>query len=232
MTKYSRILLSIILYCSFISFAYAENHNIENEKNLNLLYKPYDLSSSSISDFNLYKYKDKNDLLDYVSNSYIHNLSKTLDREKLYTYALSYHKNLIEYDTNSSPVEKFSAGITKFSIKSMNIFSTNDYKSEINDSIYSFLISSILGFATKDIVSLKIWSGTDYYGVSGFQATVKPYKNLYVSYSYLTDNQHNKSIIKLNYGYKKYSNIAFKTMNTFDDYRINTTFGIEWQFYF
>ena len=133
---------------------------------------------------------------------------------------------------SASPVKKYSAGITTFSLKSMNIFSTSDYDSAINDSIYSFIISSVLGFTTKDLIGLNIWSGTNNDGVSGFQATIRPFKNLHAAYSYLTDQKYNRSIIKLNYGYKKYSNLAFKTMNTFNDHHINTTIGIEWQFYF
>ena len=56
-------------------------------------------------------------------------------------------------------------------------------------------------------------------------------ENLYEDIKYLAE-KYNRSIIKLNYGYKKYSNLAFKTMNTFNDHHINTTIGIEWQFYF
>ena len=48
----------------------------------------------------------------------------------------------------------------RLSLKSMNIFSTSDYDSAINDSIYSFIISSVLGFTTKDLIGLNIWSGT------------------------------------------------------------------------
>lgn len=247
MRKLSFVLLNIVVCFSCISFSFAETAdteaeytdidtetNIETEttQRLNLAFTPYELSSSSIVEYNLYKFRERNDLLDYISNKYIVDLSKAINEESLYSYALLYYGTTSEYDITASPVEKYSAGITTFSIKSMNIFSTSDYDTAINDSIYSFILSSVLGFATKDLIGLNIWSGTDNYGVSGFQATVRPFKNLHVAYSYLTDQRYNRSIIKLNYGYKKYSNLAFKTMSTFSENYMNTTFGIEWQFYF
>lgn len=247
MKKLTFMLFSIIAYFSCISFSFAETADIEaeyeeidietdieteNTQRLNLSFTPYEPSSSSIIKYNLYKFREKDDLLDYISNSYISNLSKNLSKESLYSYALSYYGSAADYNVTDSPVEKYSAGITTFSIKSMNIFSASDYDTAINDSIYSFILSSLLGFATKDLISLNIWSGTDNYGVAGFQATFRPFKNLHAAYSYLTDQTYNRSIIKLNYGYKKYSNLAFKTMNTFSRHYINTTFGIEWQFYF
>ena len=239
MRKVIFILINIVMCLCCVPFSFAETtdeevesiNTVENET-LNLSFTPYDLSSSSVVEYNLYRYKERDDLLDYFSNPYIDDLSKTLDKESLYTYALSYHANIAEYDITSSPVEKYRAGITTFSLKSMNIFSTRDHNTAINDSIYSFILSSLLGFATKDLIGLNIWSGTDSYGAAGFQATVRPFKNLHVAYSYLTDQRYNRSIIKLNYGYKKFSNIAFKTMNTFNEHHINTTLGIEWQFYF
>lgn len=206
--------------------------NNEDTQRLNLSFTPYEYSSNSIVEYNLYKFKERDDLLDYISNPYVSDLSKAINKENLYSYALSYHGTLSEYDITTSPVEKYSAGTTTFTLKSMNIFAVDDYNTAINDSIYSFIISSVLGFATKDLLALNIWSGTDNYGVAGFQATVRPFKNLHVAYSYLTDQKYNRSIIKLNYGYKKYSNIAFKTMNTFSEHHINTTLGVEWQFYF
>lgn len=247
MRKLSFVLLSIAACFSCISFSFAETTDIEAEyanidtetntetetnQRLNLAFTPYELSSSSIVEYNLYKFRERDDLLDYISNPYIVDFSKAINKENLYSYALSYHGTISEYDITASPVEKYSAGITTFSLKSMNIFSVDDYDTAINDSIYSFILSSVLGFATKDLIGLNIWSGTDNYGVAGFQATVRPFKNLHVAYSYLTDQRYNRSIIKLNYGYKKYSNLAFKTMNTFNEHHINTTLGIEWQFYF
>ncbi len=243
MSKLSFVLLSIAVCFSCISFSFAETVDIEAEyvdidtdiettQRLNLSFTPYELSSSSIVKYNLYKFREKDDLFDCISNPYIVDLSKAISKESLYSYALSYHGSTSEYDITASPVEKYSAGITTFSLKSMNIFSASDYDTAINDSIYSFILSSVLGFATKDLIGLNIWSGTDNYGVSGFQATVRPFKNLHVAYSYLTDQRYNRSIIKLNYGYKKYSNLAFKTMSTFSEHYINTTLGIEWQFYF
>lgn len=244
MRKLSCILISIAACFSCTSFSFAETADTDAEyidvdtdrkteytHRLNLSFIPYELPGS-IVEYNLYKFKERDDLLDYISNPYISTLSKSLDKESLYSYALSYHGTTSEYDITASPVEKYSAGITTFTLKSMNIFSVDDYDTAINDSIYSFIISSLLGFATKDLIGLNIWSGTDNYGVSGFQATVRPFKNLQVAYSYLTDQKYNRNIIKLNYGYKKYSNIAFKTMNTFSEHHINTTLGIEWQFYF
>ena len=246
MKKLTFGLFSIAVCFSCISFSFAETADIdaeyteintetdietENTQRLNLSFTPYELSSSSIIEYNLYKFREKDDLLDYISNPYISDLSKSLNKESLYSYALSYYGSA-DYNVTASPVEKYSAGITTFSIKSMNIFSVNDYDTAINNSIYSFILSSVLGFATKDLISLNIWSGTDNYGVAGFQATFRPFKNLHAAYSYLTDQKYNKSIIKLNYGYKKYSNLAFKTMNTFSEHYTNTTFGIEWQFYF
>lgn len=243
MSKLSFVLLSIAVCFSCISFSFAETVDIEAEyvdidtdiettQRLNLSFTPYELSSSSIVKYNLYKFREKDDLFDCISNPYIVDLSKAISKESLYSYALSYHGSTSEYDITASPVEKYSAGITTFSLKSMNIFSASDYDTAINDSIYSFILSSVLGFATKDLIGLNIWSGTDNYGVSGFQATVRQFKNLHVAYSYLTDQRYNRSIIKLNYGYKKYSNLAFKTMSTFSEHHINTTLGIEWQFYF
>lgn len=249
MRKLRCILFSIAACFGCVSFSFAETADIEaeyvnvdtdtdiniedeNTQRLNLSFTPYELSSSSIVEYNLYKFRERDDLLDYISNPYISDLSKAINKENLYSYALAYHGTMAEYDIASSPVEKYSAGITTFSLKSMNIFAVDDYDTAINDSIYSFILSSVLGFATKDLIGLNIWSGTDNYGVSGFQATVRPFKNLHVAYSYLTDQRYNRSIIKLNYGYKKYSNIAFKTMNTFNDHHINTTLGVEWQFYF
>ena len=242
MKKLNFVLIAAVWF-SCVSYSFSETADIEIENvqiqkiNKNLIYHlpppiSYDTASSSAVKYNLYKFKEKNDLLDYISNPYISELSKTFDKESLYTYALTYHSNIAEYDVTASPVKKYSAGITTFSLKSMNIFSTSDYDSAINDSIYSFIISSVLGFTTKDLIGLNIWSGTNNDGVSGFQATIRPFKNLHAAYSYLTDQKYNRSIIKLNYGYKKYSNLAFKTMNTFNDHHINTTIGIEWQFYF
>lgn len=239
MRKLSYILLNIVMCLCYVSFSFAEttdeeveSNSIAETKRLNLSFIPYETQKNSIVEYNLYRYKKRDDLFDYFSNPYIEDLSKSLDKESLYAYALNYHSNIAEYDVTSSPVEKYSSGITTFSLKSMNIFSARDHNTAINDSIYSFILSSLLGFATKDLIGLNIWSGTDYYGVSGFQAIIRPFKNLYAAYSYLTDQHYNRSIIKLNYGYKKYSNIAFKTMNTFSEQHINTTLGIEWQFYF
>lgn len=247
MKTLSFILLGIFACFICIQYAFAETTdkkaeyadididadiNIEDTQRLNLSFMPYESLSGNIVEYNLYKLEEREDLFDYISNPYISDFSRAINKEYLYSYALSYYGTLSEYDITASPVEKYSAGITTFTLKSMNIFSVDDYNTAINDSIYSFIISSVLGFATKDLLALNIWSGTDNYGVAGFQATVRPFKNLNVAYSYLTDQKYNRSIIKLNYGYKKYSNIAFKTMNTFNDHHINTTLGVEWQFYF
>ena len=233
------ILSNIIMCFGIINFAFAENtEDISNSESdnesiikLDLTYKPYFHAEENIS-YNIYKYGTKDDLLDFISNPYIAAFSKSLNKENMYSYALPYHSNVFEYDITSSPVEKYSAGITSFSLKSMNIFNTYDYDTAIYDTVYSLIISSVLGLATKDLIGLNIWSGTDNYGVSGFQAIVRPFKNLQLAYSYLTDQNYKRTIIKLNFGYKKYSNIACKSMNTFNDHYINSTFGVEWQFYF
>ena len=245
MKKLSFVLFSIAVCFNCISFSFAKpadtdigyadvetDMDTENGQRLNLAFTPYNLAGSSIIEYNLYKLKERNDLLEYISNPYIVDLSKNINKENLYSYALSYYGTISEYDIAASPVEKYSAGITTFSLKSMNIFSATDYDTAINDSIYSFLISSVLGFATKYLISLNIWSGTDNYGVAGFQATVRPFKNLHVAYSYLTDQRYNRSIIKFNYGYKKYSNLAFKTMNTFNEHHIKPTIVFDLYFYF
>ena len=234
------VLLSNIIMCfSFINLAFAENiegiinseSDNENISKLDLTYNPYLNKEENLS-YNIYNYGIKSDLLDYISNPYISTISKSFDKEYMYSYALPYYPNVFEYDITSSPVEKYSAGITSFSLKSMNIFDTEDYDTALSDSVYSFLISSVLGFATKNLIGLNIWSGTDYYGVSGFQAIVRPFKNLHLAYSYLTDQTYKRTIVKLNFGYKKYSNLAFKSMNTFNDHYLNSTVGLEWQFYF
>ena len=242
--RFSYIILLCIFtvcFCSIsLSFAANLENNAENESNsenintvqLNLAYIPHIQSKQDIIQYNIYQYQAKNDLLGLISNPYITQFTKSLNKEKMYSYALPYHSNLFQYDTNITPFEKYRAVITTFTLKSMNIFDVNDYDTAIHDAVYSILINSILGFTTKNLIGLNIWSGTDYYGVTGFQAIIRPFKNLYAAYSYLTDQHYNRSIIKLNYGYKKYSNIAFKTMNTFSEQHINTTLGIEWQFYF
>lgn len=233
MSKLIYILSSVAVFFCSVSFSFAESMLIEkSEKTIDLSYIPYDFLNKEPVELNIYKYKTREDLLGYIANPYISDLSKTVDKEKLNTYALKYHTSLMEYDITASPVERFRAGVTSFSIKSMNIFSDNDYDSAVNDAIYSFFINSVLGIATNKIIGLKIWSGTDIDEVTGFQATVSPYKNFHITYSYRTNGTDNKNTIKLDYGYKKYRNIAFKAMNIFNEKEINSIFGIEWQFYF
>lgn len=233
MSRFIYILSTVIIFFCSVSLSSAENLKTEkNNKTFDLSYIHYDFSNNNTPDYNLYKYKTRQDLFSYIANPYINDLSKAINKEQLHTYALKYHTSIMEYDNTASPAERYSAGKTSFSIKSMNIFSNNDYDSTVNDTIYSLFINSVLNFATKKTLGLKIWSGSDIDDITGFQATISPYNNFHITYSYLTNNTDSSSIIKIDYGYKKYRNIAVKTMNIFNEKEINSIFGIEWQFYF
>lgn len=128
MSKLSFVLLSIAVCFSCISFSFAETVDIEAEyvdidtdiettQRLNLSFTPYELSSSSIVKYNLYKFREKDDLFDCISNPYIVDLSKAISKESLYSYALSYHGSTSEYDITASPVKNTVLVLLHFLLK-------------------------------------------------------------------------------------------------------------------
>ncbi len=178
------------------------------------------------------KYLHREDLFDYIENPYLSNINNALESHILTSYALPYYGNITYYG-NESPLEKYSTGVTRFTRKSMSIFAKEVENTLLFDDFSNILLNSMLGIITNNVLGLSIWSSTDVEYVSGFEASVKPFNNMRVSYTYMSENKLNTSTFQLRFGYNKNSNIALKNMYTFTEKDpVNTTTGVEWQFYF
>lgn len=218
------------LFSTFISSKSYSGEVILNEINSYnaSLVIPYDSYASKKVD----KYINKNDLLDYMESPIFSDINHSLENSMLTSYALPYYGNIRDY-SNETPLSKYSTGITRFSRKSMSIFDKEVLNTLIADDVSNILLNSVLGVITNNVLGLNIWSSTDIDYISGFEASVRPFTNMKVSYSYMSEQNLNTSALQVKFGYNSYSNIAVKNMYTFKEKeKANSTTGVEWQFYF
>lgn len=203
----------------------SNNTNISNADH----YNTYNTYGNEL----VFKYTNRNDILAYLQSPYITSFNSYLNSNFLNSYALPYYGNLTYYGSNESPLSRFSTGITGFTKKSMAIFDKEGENTLLSNDVSNILINSLLGYFTNNIFGLNIWNSSDIQYVSGFEAIIKPFKNMQFSYAYMIEQHINMSVIELKFGYNSHSNIAVKNMHTFSDTTTtNTTTGVEWQFYF
>lgn len=190
--------------------------------------------SNNLVDYSIFKY-EKQDILDAIDNPITNKLRKSIKRESLYSYSLRYYTNYTDYSSDYLVASKYAYATKEFSLKNMNIFSITAYDMVIGNgvySIYNYILSSLVGLATRNIADFKVFSGTNLMNIYGIQAIIKPIKNLHISYTYLSDDIYKKSLINLKYNYNQVDNIAFKVVNDNSNPTSNITFGFEWQFFF
>lgn len=179
------------------------------------------------------RYVNKADLLGYMDSPYISPLSSMIAGDALVTYALPYYGNLIYYGDQESPLSRFSTGITRFTTKSMAIFDKHGENVLFANNISNMLLNSLLGYFTGNIFGLNIWGSDSVDYTAGFEAIIRPFRNMAFSYSYMTEHNINMTSFEFRFGYNPKSNLAVINAHYFGrDRHYNTTTGVEWQFYF
>lgn len=179
------------------------------------------------------RYMDKDDILGYLDSPVLSPFSSMIAGNTLTTYALPYYGNITYYGDQNSPLSRFSTGITRFTTKSMAIFDKEGDNTLLYDDVSNILLNSLLGYFTGNMFGLNIWSSTDIAYTSGFEAIVKPFRNMQFSYSYMSERNINYTTFQFKLGYNSNGNLAVINMHSFsDNMPVNTTTGVEWQFYF
>lgn len=179
------------------------------------------------------RYVNKADILGYLQSPYLSPFSAMIAGNVLTSYALPYYGNLTYYGHQNSPLSRFSTGITRFTTKSMAIFDKEVENTMLANDISNILLNSLLGYFTGNVFGLNIWSSTDIAYTSGFEAIIRPFRNMAFSYSYMTEQNINMTTFQFKFGYNKNSNLAVINAHSFgEDRQVNTTTGVEWQFYF
>ena len=179
------------------------------------------------------RYMDKDDIVGYLNSPVISPFSSKIAGNTLTTYALPYYGNITYYGDQNSPLSRFSTGITRFTTKSMAIFDKESENTLLSDDVSNILLNSLLGYFTGNMFGLNIWSSTDIAYTSGFEAIVKPFRNMQFSYSYMSEYNINYTTFQFKLGYNRNGNLAVTNIHSFsDNMPVNTTTGVEWQFYF
>lgn len=179
-------------------------------------------------------YVNKSDLLGYLDSPYVSPFSSMIAGNTLSTYALPYYGNITYYGDQNSPLSRFSTGLTRFTTKSMYIFDKVGIENTLlaND-ISNILLNSLLSYFTGNIFGLNIWGSSDISYTSGFEAIIRPFRNMAFSYSYMTEQNMNMTTFQFKFGYNRNGNLAVINAHSFgDNTPVNTTTGVEWQFYF
>lgn len=179
------------------------------------------------------QYLNREDLFGYLDSPYVSPFNSMIEDRNLVYYALPYYGNITYYGDQESPLSRFSTGITRFTTKSMAIFDKHRENVLFANNISNALLNSLLGYFTGNIFGLNIWSSSDIAYTSGFEAIVRPFRNVAFSYSYMTEQNVNMTSFEFRFGYNQNSNLAVINANYFgQDKHFNTTTGVEWQFYF
>ena len=190
---------------------------------------------SNYVNYNQYvDYMDKFDFFKYVDSPYVSPFSSMIAGNTLSTYALPYYGNITYYGDQNSPLSRFSTGLTRFTTKSMYIFDKVGIENTLlaND-ISNILLNSLLSYFTGNIFGLNIWGSSDISYTSGFEAIIRPFRNMAFSYSYMTEQNMNMTTFQFKFGYNRNGNLAVINAHSFgDNTPVNTTTGVEWQFYF
>lgn len=180
------------------------------------------------------RYVNKGDILGYLDSPYVSPFSSMIAGNTLSTYALPYYGNITYYGDQNSPLSRFSTGLTRFTTKSMFIFDKEGVENTLlaND-ISNILLNSLLSYFTGNMFGLNIWGSSDITYTSGFEAIIRPFRNMAFSYSYITEQNINMTTFQFKFGYNRNGNLAVINAHSFgDNTRVNTTTGVEWQFYF